>query len=193
MARHHREILYDLRSVLDHLAYAIVPQPDSQTAFPIIHPDHGLNDFLAKTTTKLPGLQQGKPDAWDIIKQLQPYQGAGKRDLLWVLHELNIIDKHRYPLARTAAAYEIRWPSRLPPGVGLPEFIFAPGSLDFVQDNRVGTFRFADPHPEINLHPEFALDVFFDEVASPDEPVCQTLLGLAGHVRTVIAPLERFL
>jgi hypothetical protein len=188
------EILYDLRSALDHLAHAIVPPPGTGSEFPVFHQEHGPNGFLAKAPAKLPGLQQGEPDAWDIIERLQPYKRTGKRDSLWVLHELNIIDKHRYPVARTAAPYETRFGFRLPPGVRLPEFIPAADSLDFVQDNRVATFRFADPHPEVNLQPEFALNVFFDEVASPDEPICQTLLWLARYVRTrVIAPLERFL
>lgn len=188
------EILYDLRSVLDHLAYAIVPQPDSRTEFPITRPEHGLKDFLAKATVKLPGLQQGKPDAWDIIENLQPYQGASrgedpKFDPLWILHELNIIDKHRYPLARTAA---VDYATHT--GFSGPKFIPAPDRLDFVEDDRVAMFRFTDPHPEINLHAEFTLGVFFGEVTPADETINQTLWSLIQHVQgSVIPPLVTYL
>lgn len=193
------EILYDLRSALDHLACALVPKPNPRTEFPIFRKKDGPDGFLTKAPAKLPRLQQGKPDAWDIIEQLQPYQGAGRggdpeRDPLWVLHQLNIIDKHRYPLVSTTAPHQTTWQGLRTPGVGLVIPDFAPDSLDFVQDNCVATFRYADPHPEIDLQSEFALDVFFGEVASPDEPVAETLLWLARHVRTrVVAPLDRFL
>jgi hypothetical protein len=198
------EILYNLRSALDHLAWALVePYQTTKTEFPIFGKKNGSDGFLAQAPTKLPGLQQGKPGAWDIIEKLQPYHGGGTKwdpatdtgpDPLWTLHELNNIDKHRHPFVSTSAPQQATWGGMTGPGVGLPEYLPAPDRLDFVDNNRVATFRLTDPHPEVDLQAEFALNVFFDKVASPNTPATEILGGLAHYVQTrVIGPLGQFI
>ena len=94
------DIIHNLRSALDHLVcqLAILNGNDVSccdgTHFPIcIH----KSDFR-KADKRLKKLIS--PEAFALIEDLQPYKAAdeGKRPtaaLLWAVHKLNIIDKHR--------------------------------------------------------------------------------------------------
>ncbi len=92
------EIAYNLRSALDHLAWQLAllktNNPSRSTEFPIFYDQAIFND---------PG--KGVKNKWkDIplyirptIEKFQPYN-RGKwpeLELLWCLHEINRIDKHR--------------------------------------------------------------------------------------------------
>lgn len=91
------EAVTSLRHALDHLAWqlAIVGvrergetrEPFDRTEFPI----HWREPFADWKVRDLPDR------AVEIIKSLQPYHRgeAAKRELLWMLHELDIVDKHR--------------------------------------------------------------------------------------------------
>lgn len=88
------EFAYSLRSGLDQLAWRLAlvnlktKRPRSQTCFPIFGepPKKGFGD---RTKDILPA-------AFTVIESLQPYhRGNGyKRDMLWILNELCITDKH---------------------------------------------------------------------------------------------------
>jgi hypothetical protein len=85
------DALHNMRSTLDHLAYALVvangATPTKQTAYPIF-------DIASKYVTDSPAKIQGmSPEAIQRIDATAPYKGG--TDKLWVLHELDIIDKHR--------------------------------------------------------------------------------------------------
>ena len=94
------DIIHNLRSALDHIVcqLAILNGNDlsccDATFFPvcICKPD------FKRADKKLEHLVSA--EALAVIEQLQPYQAAerGKRpiaDVLWTVHKLNIIDKHR--------------------------------------------------------------------------------------------------
>ena len=78
---------------LDHLAYAIVPTPTTNTAFPIWRAERvpTPQDLEALAGGKVKGTPQPMID-W--IAALQSYLG-GQHQLLWELDHLNIVDKHR--------------------------------------------------------------------------------------------------
>lgn len=85
------EIVYQLRSSLDHLAWQLVEAngsvPGQSTYFPI-------GQTAAKYIAKAPGQVQGmSAAAIGMIDALQPYQGGC--DDLWKLHALSNYDKHR--------------------------------------------------------------------------------------------------
>jgi hypothetical protein len=101
------EILYQLRSALDHLAWQLVKldggTPTTQTQFPI------RDSFLTKNGNRM-RLRQLMPEIGDrdILRMLnrnQPYYGGedgtlrtpddAHRHGLWILKTLNNIDKHR--------------------------------------------------------------------------------------------------
>lgn len=101
------EIVHDLRSALDHIAWELVlangETPDDFTSFPIYktEPEQG---FVAATTwDKRPAKERHGPlvgvntSALTQIEGCQPYHG-GNNALLGVLNELWNIDKHRHLL-----------------------------------------------------------------------------------------------
>jgi hypothetical protein len=86
------DVLHNLRSALDHLAYQLVVtagnKPDRRTAFPIA--DSAKKYVSSTFRRKVKGMRQ---DAIDRIDTIKPYKGGN--DVLWRLDELNNIDKHR--------------------------------------------------------------------------------------------------
>jgi len=89
------DVIHNLRSALDHLAYQLVlvngQVPLRQTCFPIF-------DDPAKYKTMDPRKVRGMSQfAINAIEAAKPYQGGD--NALWVLHELDIADKHHALLA----------------------------------------------------------------------------------------------
>jgi hypothetical protein len=105
------DIVHNLRSALDHIAYALVPDPTRRTNFPIFdEPD----DFFC--AVKLPakrnrgplaGLDPESP-AFALIEGAQPYMGGHPPDTdpLRILSALNNEDKHRAIVACNTALTE---------------------------------------------------------------------------------------
>jgi hypothetical protein len=86
------ECVHALRSALDHTAYELVRLKRSGaefSEFPIFK-DRGAWD--AKHAKKLPGVD---PKVLTQVKWLQPYRRGEQIDPLWVVHRLDILDKHR--------------------------------------------------------------------------------------------------
>jgi hypothetical protein len=89
------DVLQNLRSTLDHLAWALVetnggkPTP-GVTGFPIMEREPLTTKEKASFDRKIEGMGQ---EAKDVIRRLRPYKGGD--DDLWLLHRLNNIDKHR--------------------------------------------------------------------------------------------------
>lgn len=99
------EIIHDLRSALDHLAFAMAvrhsgpapeplpsPSPWRRIEFPIFlsEPEFDVNGHK-----KLWGV---RPGLLTIVKELQPFKcryGPADTDHLWIVHELSNRDKHR--------------------------------------------------------------------------------------------------
>jgi len=85
------DVIHNLRSALDHLAYQLVyvngANPSKQTAYPIWD---SAAEYKAQRARRIKGMAQSAIDAIDAT---EPYQG-GKGAGLWVLHYLDISDKH---------------------------------------------------------------------------------------------------
>ena len=85
------DVIHNLRSALDHLAYQLVyvngATHSKQTAFPIWDSE---SEYRAQRARRVKGMAQS---AIDMIDASEPYQG-GKGAGLWVLHYLDIADKH---------------------------------------------------------------------------------------------------
>jgi hypothetical protein len=89
------EVLHDLRSALDHTARLLVQAEGKEpvdggykrTTFPIFKSEPAGGVDIA------PGLSRPVRDA---LAAVQPYNAADpEKDLLWRLHQMNNIDKHR--------------------------------------------------------------------------------------------------
>lgn len=87
------DVLHNLRSALDHLAYELVvigtgnSGPHHHVYFPISEDAARYKD---ETPRKVKGM---RPEAIRAIDAVKPYGGGN--DVLWRLHRLDIIDKHR--------------------------------------------------------------------------------------------------
>lgn len=107
------DILHELRSALDHMAWRLVELegniPNEHTKWPILTTpptpyQQGPNKGASPPPNIVPGVS---PMAREIAKRHQPYQlgqYAQMHDLYW-LHELNIIDKHRHVAVDTSGWY----------------------------------------------------------------------------------------
>jgi hypothetical protein len=94
------EIVYGLRSALDHAVYALSAPPGEEppkgTEFPIFKEEAMFrNDNRPGGLWKARGLS---PEALAVVDSIQPFRHAGQepeRHILWVLQELCNTDKHR--------------------------------------------------------------------------------------------------
>ncbi|NLT07176.1 MAG: hypothetical protein GXY03_12820 [Solirubrobacterales bacterium] len=89
---------HQLRSAFDNLAYQLVlangGTPTKQTSFPVLA-DCPNGQFAAMTNQRLAGMSKS---ARATIKRLQPFNEWPERPkdtTLWLIHELNNLDKHR--------------------------------------------------------------------------------------------------
>jgi hypothetical protein len=86
------DIVHNLRSALDHLAYQLVvvgseKEPSRRVEFPI------AKDFATYEAEKTKKVQGMRPIAIKAIDNVKPYKGGNEP--LWRIHELDNIDKHR--------------------------------------------------------------------------------------------------
>lgn len=99
------DVIQNLRSSLDHLAQQLflvgtkASTTSRKISFPIGVDAHAYKSQVGQL--KRGGLRQ---DAIDVLNGVEPYQG-GKGHRLWVLHELNNIDKHRL-LVTVGSSYQ---------------------------------------------------------------------------------------
>ena len=97
------EIVHNLRSALDHLGYQLCyigtkgGTVNKQIAFPIAESKLKYDEIKARRTK---GMSSAAIAAIDAV---QPYGGGN--DVLWHLHELNNIDKHRLILTVGSALH----------------------------------------------------------------------------------------
>jgi|ERR1019366_3453912 hypothetical protein len=200
------DVVHDLRSALEHLAGQLVDSHDptklgKHTGFPIF-------EDAPKYKTYSPRKVQGmRPEAIKAIDTVEPYKG-GKGESLWVLHELNRIDKHCLLIiagtALRAMNFSIflagkieqnfgRKSPPIPPIFGLVEDSRNTGKPVFPLET--GTELLIDaPDSEVNEKMEFTLDVAFGQPeVIKGKPVVETLQSLAQFVDNVISDFEPFL
>lgn len=89
------DVVHNLRSALDHLAYQL-----TMVGTPSVEPSRRIEFPIAKDATtyeseKARKVQGMRPEAIEAIDRLQPYKGGCNGDILWRLHELDNINKHR--------------------------------------------------------------------------------------------------
>jgi len=100
------DILQNLRSALDYLVCGLViangRKPTTKTMFPISDITPVSPKYEESFRGKVEGMRE---DAIDLIRTIKPYKGGN--DVLWRLHRLNNIDKHR--LLLTCGAFVHNW------------------------------------------------------------------------------------
>jgi hypothetical protein len=191
------DVLQNLRSAVDHLAYQLVlaagNTPDTSTSFPIFDtPDK----YKSGVQGKVKGMAETAVKAIDIV---EPYQG-GKGEILWRIHRLNNIDKHRLIFTCGIAPSQFNFGRHI--GVErLTEFVetygisalpqFPDAFIDFPSRKmlKVGDELFIDkPDAEINEDIQFLLDIAFNEPGIAEgESIIETLQSAADFAENLIS------
>jgi hypothetical protein len=181
------DCLHNLRSALDHLAWQLVildgKKPNFNTNFPI--------RIEADTAKPLLRPEVCRQDILDAVEAVQPYADRGNPadspllNLLWPLHRLNIIDKHRLlvVVVHTLNLGETYW------GWGgdnpAPTFYFHPVAVE--EDGTVvASFDFHGHQPLAEFRPNAALHLVVNEKTLPN----LTLDGVENFLDSVIFHVE---
>jgi len=176
------DVLQNLRSSLDHLACHLVKRAGGrvtlQTCFPIAN---GPDEYMSpRFRRKVEGMRQEAIDAIDVI---EPYKG-GKGAILWRLHRLNNIDKHRLLLTAcsTHVGHSSTQSERLAmqktfmdshPGQRAPSLRGHLVSVPLGVPLKAGDKLHTVPHSELEENMQFLIDVAFDE---PDVIECRPIV-----------------
>ena len=194
------DILHNLRSALDHLACHLVTigggKVTGQTCFPIAK---GTSEYMS---SKFRGKIEGaRKEAIEAIDSFQPYKGGNF--LLWELHELNKLDKHRLLLTACSAH---RGHSMTPSERAAMEKIFrdshpgqpAPQLRGVLTEVPIsGPLKAGDklrtiPLAEVEQEMKFLIDIAFNEPQILQcRPVFPLLYDISEVVMMIILGLSR--
>jgi hypothetical protein len=106
------DVIHNLRSALDHLAWELAkwetgfPPEPRDCFFPI---GRDRENYKSMKRRAVAGMS---PEAKKAIHKLRPYKGGN--EALWRIHHLDIVDKHRHLLI---AGYQIRFTDTGLPGI----------------------------------------------------------------------------
>jgi hypothetical protein len=185
------DCVHNLRASLDLLVWEMVRAEGkpvtAQTGFPIFE---SPEDFESRYMAKVKGAPQA---AVDIIKEAEPYEGAGNP--LWLLHRLDIEDKHKllvpvgvapwgmtttYTITDLIAADPetkgFSFDHLTPDAVGI---IRPQGRIplrDGAEVYRISVSLRSNPIAKMHMSPEFHFEVAFGEVEVVEgKPLIRTL------------------
>jgi hypothetical protein len=190
------DVLHNLRSALDHLAWRLVElnnnTPSRHIQFVICANQAA---FQRAAPNNLRGVSQ---TAMTFIENLHPYRGGD--DLLWQLNELNSIDKHRLLLV-TGSAFRslgLAW-KFTEASITLP-LNLRPADRLFPLRHGVELLRVMkaarqshDPSfPIQREEPKFIFDIgFADGVVMTGEPVEEKLEEMYTHIEKILHLADR--
>lgn len=182
------DVIHNLRSALDHLAWQLVlangQTPSVSTCFPIFD---SAERFQTMDARKVRGMSQS---AIDAIGATKPYKDGA--DALWCLHKLDIADKHHALLTAIISVVEASLTSF--GSFTQPGFRFGGFSLpNFQSPLKIGDVFFTrEPgmHREVKLN----FDVAFNEEGILEgKPVLRTLQYLIDQVEKLILDFKPLL
>jgi len=188
------DAIHNLRSALDHLAFQLVDvgggTVSDQTSFPIFKSTQIDESSFAR---KVNGMSQA---AKDKIRSAEPYKN-GKGHDLWVLHKLDIADKHHELFATLMRVGEItlHLPGRFtlsgttPLDLPIPRFA-APGFGDALEVNK--PFFTCERGTEQNTQLTFDIAISQPDVSEP-KPVVWAISYLIDKVDRLIVDFKPLL
>jgi hypothetical protein len=180
------DVIHNLRSALDHLAYQLVivngNTPSRHTCFPIF-------DDPAKLSTmdqrKVSGMS---PAAIAAITAARPYRGGNEP--LWIVHELDIADKHHALLTTLVSVTQLS----IEMNVGLRNFKAPPfAAPNFQEPLKNGdVFFICKPGVEDKTKIDFDVALCEPEIIR-GKPLGKMLGRLLTHVNETIINFEPLL
>ncbi len=194
------DAVQNLRAALDHAVYALAQRQlgtipldvEGMLMYPIVgnenskgEPVDGAVIFDQEAHRRLRGVPDG---ARTFIQEEQPYHWDDGYvfHLLWVIHDLSRIDKHRR-LAVAAAFLDFQFLT-VPKGVE-PRVTFARGEGPINDGDVLVVYSGAD----IGVQAHFSLGVTLNEGTMATRAVDEHLPGLHQQVQWVVHALEGFL
>lgn len=166
------EVVHHLRSSLDHLIWQLVISngqvPNERNEFPICN---SVEKFAqARQRGKIQGISA---TAEARIETFQPYHTAPiENNWLWVVHELDRIDKHRL-LVVVLGVVGLGSGLGIGSDTGPLEVIgMTPPVRQSPTEEGVEVFRifFGKYQPDVRVEPEFSFDLVIDRVGSVVRP-----------------------
>jgi hypothetical protein len=198
------DILHNLRSALDHLAYQLFlvgpggggGGKGNRVYFPIARDAAEYNK--KDTRQKIKGLRSDVVDAIDAIDAIEPYGGGNSNDL-WTLHALNNVDKHRLLVTVGGSFQSVGIGSLLSRSLAGAfkdvkiELGIKPA--DTLCPLKVGDELFIDsPDAQFDEHMPFELDVALSEPGIIEgKPLLETVRSLSKLVENIIPQFKPFL
>lgn len=180
------ECVHSLRSALDHTAYELVRinRPTYEASeFPIIK-DKAFWDQAQMR--KLPGLDR---KVLAQIKWLQPYRRAGEAETLWIVHNLDVIDKHRHLNLVSAAVDRTDWAA-----IGGKVTDIQPNYGPFEDGTPVVRYKMVkEPDSQMYMNTHFAFDITLGEgTGLAGVSVSALLEHLLVEIGGVVGLFDRF-
>ena len=160
------EILFNLRSALDHLVWQLVfaneQKPGHRNAFPIVNDE----SHWQKATRRLTGVT---PRVEAVIERLQPYTGGlgflFDVSKFWTLSELCNIDKHRHLYFMIGVSDGIARLSLEDENLGDKLPMRGRGLIGKIAKDKV-LLRFNNP--ERKVKPSFQVNIRFEDIEDPE-------------------------
>jgi hypothetical protein len=181
------DAIQNLRSSLDYLTCALWSRTNSGECERIQFPCVSAANYKTYGLGEIKGMRK---DAIDAIRAVEPYEG-GKGDILWRLHRLSIIDKHRLPIAiaggNMGINFQIFYPELFPKGAVVNPWNLFVGDMRFsLKDNDV-LFR-DDPGRELKQDVHFPFFVAFDELGIFErQPLLPALNRISDFVSKTVS------
>ncbi len=188
------DCVHNLRSVLDHLAGNLVrlsgANPD-QVYFPVLHAALRTDRC---TRAMEPSLQLPvAPEIWNWLDSVQPYQRTDVGRRLGILHDLDIVDKHRGMIVSAFAADAVRKTMNRDNWADANRFPF-PSQTWFsdapLEDGqKCATVTYARPQLEVDPYLKIRVKILFaGRSPAAGEPVLSVLEDLRRLVAGELLP-----
>lgn len=181
------DAIHNLRSALDHIIWQLVEvgggTPNRDTYFPISESAQQYKSAIGKGE-----IQKIASDAREIIQSVQPYVTFDQT--LWLIHQLDIVDKHR--LLLTVATAMDKWLVDVASGVTLhfDEHRF----VALVVGNEITNLPTSTYEQQKHEDFKLGVDITFGETQIPEgELVLYTLNKMVDFVDGLLSRFERFL
>lgn len=188
--------LHNARSALDHLAWQLVELhggSPGKSRFPFKESSVGFGEELRKALPKVPF------ELRDQVRALQPWRGGD--DDLWLLHHLDIVDKHRLLVPVVAANrgilvhFSAEWPGKAPVHMDPVELLSQDRRSELIDGAEV--YRESaharasdDPASPIRTRTSVTFAVIFGEgTEAAGQLVVPFVRDLVQHARDAVEPL----
>jgi hypothetical protein len=181
------ECVHSLRSALDHVAYALVRRnrpTEDYSEFPIFKQ---RRDWDKRHASKLPGVSA---KAITQAKWLQPFRRVDPEiDKLWLIHTLDITDKHRRLSLVSAAVTATGWET-----FGGTVSDIQPFYGPFEDGGVVARFKLNPDNGQMHVRTNFVFQITFGQAEGrlAGTPVLPFLEGLRTYTGGVVARFDRF-